>query len=223
MIVLHTSTIDFLKDLKTHNYREWFAEQKKRYETAKADFENFALELLNYLKSMDKELEPLELKQCVYRIYRDVRFSPNKEPYKTHFGAFYAKNGGRKSNHAGYYFHLDAEECFFGGGMYMPLPDYLKAIRQEIYYQPKEFKAILNASSFKAYYNGIDPIEKLKKAPKDYPADFEEIELLKNKHFFASHYYRQETALEPDFLAFTKQGLAAVKPLVDWINRTVEV
>jgi uncharacterized protein (TIGR02453 family) len=178
--------------------------------------------LLDNLKSFDETLRNLEVKQCLFRIYRDVRFSPNKEPYKTHFGVYFAKNGGKNSNFAGYYFHLDPDESFFGGGIYMPLSEYLKAIRKEIFYQIDEFKAIINEPVFKKYYDGIEEIEKLKKAPVDFPKDFPDIELLKNKHFFSSHYYNPQEVLKEDFINYVTTGLKAVKPLVDFINFTVE-
>jgi len=223
MTKINPETLQFLTTLKNNNNRDWFQAHKPDYEKAKKNFEDFATVLLNNLKSFDETLQNLEIKQCFFRIYRDVRFSPNKEPYKTHFGAYFAKNGGKNSHFAGYYFHLDPEESFFGGGIYMPLPEYLKLIRKEIYYQIDEFKAIINAPSFTKYYDGIEKIEKLKKAPVDFPKDFPDIELLKNKHFFVSHYYNPQNALKEDFMNDVINGLKAAKPLVDFINFSVNI
>jgi len=223
MAKINPETLQFLIALKANNQRDWFQAHKPEYDKAKKNFEDFATVLLDNLKSFDETLQNLEIKQCLFRIYRDVRFSPNKEPYKTHFGAYIAKNGGKNSHFAGYYLHLDPEESFFGGGIYMPIPEYLKLIRKEIYYQIDEFKSIINAPSFKKYYAGIDPIEKLKKAPADFPKDFPDIELLKNKHFFASHYYKPQEALKEDFMNDVINGLKIVKPLVDFINFSVEI
>jgi len=222
MAKIDPETLQFLTTLKQNNHRDWFYTHKSNYEKAKKNFEDVASVLLENLKSFDETLQNIEVKQSIFRIYRDVRFSPNKEPYKTHFGVYFAKNGGRKSNFAGYYFHLDPEESFFGGGIYMPLPEYLKLIRKEIYYQIEEFKAIIKATSFTKYYDGIEEIEKLKKAPVDFPKNFPEIELLKNKHFFASHYYHPKDALKNDFINDVTQGFKAVKPLVDFINFTID-
>ena len=222
MASITPETLQFLVTLKQNNHRDWFHAHKPDYEKARQNFEDFAHILLDNLKSFDETLQNIEIKQCLFRIYRDVRFSPNKEPYKTHFGAYFAKNGGKNSHFAGYYFHLDPDESFFGGGIYMPLPEYLKMIRKEIYYQIDEFKAIIDALAFKKYYSGIDPIEKLKKAPADFPKDFPEIELLKNKHFFASHYYKPQEAMEEDFVNDVIQGLKVVKPLVDFVNFSVD-
>jgi uncharacterized protein (TIGR02453 family) len=222
MAKINPETLPFLTALKKNNNREWFQTHKSDYDKIRKDFEDFAGVLLENLKTFDKTLQNIEIKQCLFRIYRDVRFSPNKEPYKTHFGVYFAKNGGKNSDLAGYYFHLDPDESFFGGGIYMPLPEYLKAIRKEIYYQIDEFKTIINAISFKKYYDGIEEIEKLKKPPVDFPKDFPDIELLKNKHFFTSHYFKPEDALKEDFYAYVSTGFKAVKPLVDFINFTVE-
>ncbi|MCL2245547.1 MAG: DUF2461 domain-containing protein [Lentimicrobiaceae bacterium] len=222
MTTINPETLLFLTELKKNNQRDWFQAHKAMYDKVRKNYEDFARVLLENLQSFDPTLQNLELKQCTYRIYRDVRFSPNKEPYKTHLGVYIAKNG-RNAGFAGYYFHLDPEESFFGGGIYMPLPEYLKAIRKEIYYQINEFKAILNAPAFKKYYpHGIDEMEKLKKAPVDFPKDFSEIELLKNKHFFSSHYYSSQDATKEDFIGFVINGFKAAKPLVDFINFTVE-
>jgi uncharacterized protein (TIGR02453 family) len=215
-------TIDFLRDLAENNNRDWFNENKPRYEKAKKNFEAFATDLLAYMQSVDPALANIEIKQCLYRIYRDVRFSKNKDPYKTHFGVYIAKNGGRNSLLAGYYFHLDPKESFFGGGIYMPQPEYLKTLRKEIYYQIDDFNAILNNPSFKKYYSGIDPIEKLKKNPVGFPADFEHIDLLKNKHYFASHIFNAEDVLNESFLKNVQEGMGAAKPLCDFINFTLD-
>jgi uncharacterized protein (TIGR02453 family) len=223
MAKINPETLQFLTVLKQNNQRDWFHEHKSDYEKAKNNFVDFASTLLENLQSFDQTLQNVEIKQCFFRIYRDVRFSPNKEPYKTHFGVYFAKNGGKNSDFAGYYFHLDPEESFFGGGIYMPLPEYLKIIRKEIYYQIDEFNAILNALSFKKYYpDGIEEIEKLKKAPTDFPKDFPDIELLKNKHFFTSYYYQPQDALKDDFINDVTNGFKAVKPLVDFINFTID-
>ena len=215
-------TIDFLRDLAENNNREWFNENKPRYEKARKNYEAFATDLLAYMQSIDPALANIEIKQCLYRIYRDVRFSKNKDPYKTHFGCYMAKNGGRSSLLAGYYFHLDPNESFFGGGIYMPQPEYLKTLRKEIYYQIDDFNKILHERTFKHFFNGIEPYEKLKKAPIGFPPDFEHIDILKNKHYFASHYFKAEEVLEESFLNRLHEGMSAVKPLNDFINFTLD-
>jgi len=222
MTKIYPETLQFLSALKENNNREWFHANKQEYDKIRKNFQNFSSVLLDNLKTLDETLQNLDIKQCLFRIYRDVRFSSNKDPYKTHFGVYFAKNGGKNSHFAGYYFHLDPEESFFGGGIYMPVPEYLKAIRKEIYYQIDEFKAIIDAPDFRKYYAGIEEIEKLKKPPADFPKDFPDIELLKNKHFFSSHYFNPQSALKEDFIDFVTHGFKTVKPLVDFVNFSVE-
>jgi len=217
MAKIISETLQFLTTLKQNNNRDWFKTHKIEADKARKNFEDFASSLLENLKYFDKSLQNIEIKQCIFRIYRDVRFSLNKEPYKTHFGVYFAKNGGKNSDLAGYYFHLDSEESFFGGGIYMPLPEYLKILRKEIYYQIDEFKTILNAPDFKKYYPEV--IEEIEK---DFPKDFPDIELLKNKHFFTSHYFNAQDITKEDFINFVTTGFKAVKPSVDFINFTLE-
>ncbi len=219
---IQKETCQFLDNLKENNYKEWFHAHKGEYNSAKQDYENFATALIHSLQEHDTSLAEVELKQCMFRIYRDVRFSHNKEPYKNNFGCYIAKNGGRKSIHAGYYFHLGAEETFFGGGIYAPNPTILKMIRKEIYYAYDEFKSIITHPNFTSFYNGIEKIEALKKSPKDFPKDFEGIEILKNKHFFATHYLKKEETINPNFSQRILQGLLAAKPLVDFFNFTID-
>ena len=223
MVKIIPETLQFLTSLKRNNNREWFHANKQIYDKVRENFVEFSSVLLDNLKIFDKTLQNLEIKQCLFRIYRDVRFSPNKEPYKTHFGVYFAKNGGKNSDLAGYYFHLDPDESFFGGGIYMPKPEYLKSIRKEIYYQSNDFNAMIDDPAFKKYYDGIEEIEKLKKAPADFPKDFPHIEILKNKHFFSSHYFNPKDAHKEDFINFVSAGFEAVMPLVNFINYTIEV
>lgn len=179
------TALAFVADLKLNNNREWFTENKSRYLEAKAEFEAALEELIPMLKSFDNSIDITSANDCLFRIYRDVRFSKNKEPYKPHFGAFIAR-GGRKSKYAGYYLHLEAGGSFLGGGIYMPEPKVLKAIRTDIYQNPEEFLQILNDKGFSKYYPEIYG-EKLKLAPKGFPYDFEHVDLLKHKHYALAH------------------------------------
>jgi uncharacterized protein (TIGR02453 family) len=176
---------EFLETLKQNNNRTWFKANEKQYQTTKKEFEQFVEVLIMALKGIDSTVDIINPKDCIFRIFRDVRFSKNKDPYKVNFGAFVAP-GGRKSSHAGYYVHLEPGSSFVGGGIYMPQPPVLKAIRNEIFNNAAEFKTILNDENFKAYFSSIYG-EKLKMAPKGFPKDFEDIDLLKHKHFAVTH------------------------------------
>src|ERR1051325_10599551 len=129
--MLQTTTLKFLKDLKKNNTKEWFDANRKAYESAKKDFEGLVESVIEQFCKKDEEIGSLKPKDCMFRINRDIRFSKDKSPYKTNFGAFINK-GGKKSIYAGYYFHCEPGENFVGGGLWMPMPDALKKVRQEI-------------------------------------------------------------------------------------------
>src|SRR6266480_2770376 len=144
--MLHPLTLKFLKDLKKHNNKAWFDANRAAYETAKIDFENFIQSLLDRHGKNDADLTDLLARKCMFRINRDIRFSKDKSPYKTNFGASMDK-GGKKSGFAGYYFHLEPGKSFVGGGLWMPAPDVVKKVRQEIDYCFDEFKRSLKKNS----------------------------------------------------------------------------
>ncbi len=184
--MLKDKVLPFLSDLHANNNKDWFTKNKSRYQEAHSDFSEFVDELIPYLAQTDPALNGLLAKDCVYRIYRDVRFSHDKTPYKTHFGAYIAP-GGRKSNKAGFYLHIEPSgKSITGGGIYMPEPAVLKALRTEFYQVPEELIEIIEAPEFKKYFNGLWDENKLKLAPKGFPKDFEHIELLKYKSYIAT-------------------------------------
>ena len=119
--MLQPATLSFLKDLKKNNNKEWFDTNRSRYDNAKADFESFVEAVLTPLRKIDPTVADLKAKDCTFRINRDVRFSKNKAPYKSNMAMYIAK-GGKKTNHAGYYFHCEPGHCFVGGGLWMPMP-----------------------------------------------------------------------------------------------------
>jgi uncharacterized protein (TIGR02453 family) len=172
---------EFLIELEKNNNREWFKENKEFYQNAKLKFEKFIDYLIPQLRKIDTDIDVTSSKQAIFRIFRDIRFSKNKTPYKTNFGAFISE-GGRKSLNAGYYIHLEPENSFIGGGVYMPQSKILKSIREEIFENPEIYKKIINNNKFKKYFPEIYG-EKLKTAPRGFPKDFKDIELLRNKHF----------------------------------------
>jgi uncharacterized protein (TIGR02453 family) len=193
-----TKIFDFLKNLEQNNNRPWFDENKETYEAAKSDFEQFIDVLIPRLKEFDDDIDVFSSKECIFRIYRDVRFSKNKDPYKTNFGAYIVK-GGRKSPYAGYYVHIQPSESFIGGGIYQPSPEVLKSVRKEIYENIDEFKEIINDARFKKYFPELYG-EALKTAPKDFPKDFPDIDLLKFKHYTVIHNIKDSFYSSPDLL-----------------------
>lgn len=214
------ATTQFLKDLKAHNNRDWFAANKPRFELAKKEFEEFVDALISEIVKFDPSIAHHSAKDCIFRIYRDVRFSPDKSPYKSHFGAHITSAARRSEIHsrAGYYIHLEPGDTFIAGGAYLPQGDWLKAIRSEIAYDPKEFKRILNNKSFKDYFGDMEG-DKLKTAPRAYPKDHPEIELLKQKSFLAVNKCSDKDVLKTDFLQHCAKTCKALFPFDQFLNK----
>lgn len=211
--------LGFLKDLKVNNNRDWFKINEMRYQLAKNEFEDFIEEVIPALKKIDKEIDVLYAKECVFRIFKDVRFSKDKNPYKTNFGAFIAK-GGRKSKYAGYYIHLEPGKSFIGGGIYMPEAPELKAIREKIYNNAGQFKKIINSHSFKKYFREIYG-EKLKTAPKGFPKDFGDIDLLKFKHYAVTSEVKDSFWNSKNLLPGLSEIFKAQLPFNQFLNSAI--
>lgn len=213
-----TKPLNFLKTLQKNNNREWFQSNKKQYEEAKKEFDEFIQELINGITEFDPSLKLTTPKDSIFRINRDIRFSQDKSPYKTNFGAYMAE-GGKKSGNASYYFHLEpGNNSFAAGGLYMPPNDHLMMIRQEIDYNQKEFHAILNEPQFIKFFEGITG-EKLKRAPKGYKEDHPAIEFLKYKSYIVMHKLEDKTVEKKELKDKTLQVFEAIKPLNDFLRK----
>ena len=213
MITIKKETFAFLKDLIANNDRTWFQENKIRYEAAKKNIEYFTdaiiLELIKIDPSISKEITA---KQCVMRIYRDVRFSKDKSPYKNNFGISIAARG-KGNNGEGYYIHIAPGSSFVAGGYFMPQGDHLKAIRQEIDYNTDDFIKIIENKEFKDYFFGLSQDQMLKTTPKGYDADHPNINLLKLKSFTVSHSYTDDDMMSDDAVEKVLKGLKLIHPL----------
>lgn len=219
--MLQKSTLQFLKNLSRNNNREWFAANKHLYEAAKTDFENFVEDLIKAISGFDKSVSELKAKDCTFRIYRDVRFSKNKDPYKSNFGAYIA-GGGKKSMKPGYYIHLQPNgKSFLAGGAYMPASPVLNAIRQEIDYNLKEFEDILKSKDFKKYFPKLEG-DTVKTTPKGYDKAHPAIDILRHKDFLAVHALKDEQLLTANAVTYLAKGCAAMKPLNDFLARCYE-
>lgn len=211
-------SISFLKKLKNNNNKEWFDKNKDQFLEAKAEFEEFVQKLIQALAKFDKEIDPnLAAKDCVFRIYKDVRFSKDKTPYKTNFGAS-INPGGKKSLKAGYYFHIQPGNVFIAGGNYMPQPDQLNAIRQEIDYNGDKLERILKSKAYQSYFNGLDEEDKLKTVPKGYDKEHKYIELLKLKSFIAFAEIDEKKVQAKDFFTYAVNGYKAMLPLNQFLR-----
>lgn len=211
----------FLKKLSANNNREWFAENKASYEKAKMLFDKSVEELLLRMSVIDPSLAGVNLKDCLWRIYRDTRFSPDKTPYKRHFGAFIAK-GGKKAGHGGYYIHVEPDNCFIGGGVWRPDPKLLKKLRQNVYVHIDEFLQIIENKDFKKVYHSFDTEEALKTVPREFPKDFSHPELLKLKHFVVSKEVDEAFFDKKDWLNEVIHDFEVLKPMNDFLNYVVD-
>jgi uncharacterized protein (TIGR02453 family) len=221
--MLQQATVQFLRNLKKNNRKEWFDSNRSRYEVAKKDVENLSAEIIKRLSRTDETIAHLQPKDCMFRINRDVRFSKDKSPYKTNMGVYFSK-GGKKGNNAGYYFHVEPGSSFVAGGMWMPLPPELKKIRQEIDYNWDEFGKIIRNKKFRSVFGDLDRSSEyvLSRPPKGYEEENPAIEFLKLKSYIGRAKF-SDTDLTSNALA--KKIVAhfeLIKPLVDFLNRSVE-
>jgi uncharacterized protein (TIGR02453 family) len=185
--MIQQQTLDFLNDLVANNNREWFMANKERYDTARENVIEFATQLIKLMHKVDPAVSAeLDPKKCVMRIYRDIRFSKNKTPYKNNFGIS-LPTSGTKLGGAEYYFQIQPGKSFIAGGYWMPEAPHLKAIRQEIDYNGHDLTAIIDDAEFVKLFGKFREQDKLKTLPRDYNADNENIELLKLKSFIVSY------------------------------------
>lgn len=184
------SMFSFLQQLARHNNREWFQEHKAEYTTFREVFEFMTQELIDRIALFDPSVSGLQAKDCIFRIYRDTRFSYDKTPYKTHFGAWITK-GGRKSDHPGYYLHVEPGNCLLAAGVWHPDTKLLKMIRKDIYENIDEFLEIIQNPVFEDAFHGIQG-SSLRRVPTGYPADFPHAHLLMLKDYFVEYPLRDD-------------------------------
>ena len=212
----------FLTSLAKHNERPWFQERKATYDQLRAQFITDAEFWFRELAKLDPALAGPTGRQSVFRIYRDVRFSNNKDPYKTHFSAYFTA-GGKDIESPGYYLQLGPNgSTLIAGGLYQPDKAQLAAIRQEIDYNADELKARLAAPDFQRYFGELGG-DKLKKSPAAYSVDHPEIELLKHKSFVATHQMADADVLShEDFRAYVVEVFRAMVPFCQFLRGAVE-
>ena len=218
--------IDFLSELALHNDREWFNAHKEDYLKAKNTFDTFACELIKGVKEFDPSIGNLTLKDCTYRIYRDLRFSKDKSPYKTHMGMFIAP-GGKKSGFSGYYFHISGitnENGDYGNHMiavgdYMTEPKVLKLIREDILLGNGDFREIMSKVDHRLY---LDSTGALKKVPQGFDKDSPDAEYFKLKRFCLVAIPDQKFILRKDLVKELLKIFKSTKPYLDYINRAIE-
>lgn len=212
-------TFKFLKNLKTNNNREWFAENKTEYEVAKENVIDFVDQLIEKLAEKDAEILKIEGKKAVYRIYRDIRFALDKTPYKNHFAA--GLGFGKAGRTSGYYLHLEPGNSFLAGGVYLPEKDHLKKIRQRISKNPEAFLKIVNDKKFKEYFAELSTEDKLKRIPQGFDKEDKMEDFLKLKSFVVRFPMNDKDFMNEDSITEIAKILNLMKPLNEFIEESL--
>lgn len=211
----------FLQSLSKNNDRTWFEKNKGTYLQAKENFDAFVSAFLNELIKFNPDMAGLNPKKLAFRIYRDVRFSKDKKPYKTNMGAGFSP-GGKMIQEPGYYLHIEpGNKSFIAGGLYMPDPANLGKIRQEIDYSGERLEKILKDKKFTKWFKGFDDFDKLKTVPKGYAKDHSRLDWLKHKSFIVSHPFTDKEVTEKGFLKNITNASLAMKPLNEFLKEAI--
>ena len=213
---LKNSTLLFLKDLHKNNNREWFNDNKDRYLSANANVVDFVETLIEEIGEFDEEILKTDAKKALFRIYRDVRFSKDKSPYKTNFGAGLGMGKGNRIS--GYYLHIEPGKSFLAGGFYQPDTSVLKEIRKEISINSKEFLSILEQDEFRNNFRGLSVEQKLQRVPAGFEKDDPMAEFLKLKNFIVVHPVSNEALMKEDAAKNFAQIFKSIKPLNDFLS-----
>lgn len=223
--MLSKDTMPFVRDLMMNNNREWFQANKPRWESVKKSFLEYTQICIDEMVKLDPSLGTPKPSQCMYRIYRDVRFSNDKRPYKAHVSFFIATGGVKRTGVPGYYVQFAPEEedgCFMGGGIFMPDGPALSAIRQEIFYNTEEFLSIINDEEYKRWFPGgfWDPWP-LKSAPKGYDKNWEYIKLLNHRNYCCMHEVKEDLVNSKDLVDYTLECFRASLKLNQFIQKAM--
>jgi len=219
--MIKSKTFDFLSHLAANNNRTWFNAHKESHDVARDNVMEFTLAIIAKMCKIDSTIPPeLDPKHCIMRIYRDIRFSKDKTPYKTNFGIGISPTG-KNFYGPGYYLHIQPEQSFLAGGCWMPEPTQLKAIRQEIDYNSLGFHKVIDSGSFKNYFGSLDTQEKLKTVPKGYDKDHPDINYLKLKNFTASHFLLKSDLQNANAVEKVIEGFVELYPFIAFLRNAV--
>lgn len=219
--MIQKSTYKFLKELKKNNNKEWFTENKIKYEQARADFEKLVSQLIPAMAEFDSEMQYLKPKKCIFRIYRDVRFSQDKTPYKTHFGAVFSPVLHKKTS--GYYIHIDPSGSFLTCGHYMLTPEEMKKIRRGIYEDFETFQSLINQKNFREEIGDLYRDENiLKRVPNGFDKEHPAAEYLKLKQFYVMKSIPEKLLFSEDFISQAVSIFKQMHPLNDFFNELLE-
>ncbi len=213
--------LKFLEQLKNNNSKEWMDENKVLFHQNRDAFWKDAEDILDFVKTLEPRMVNLELKNCIFRQNRDIRFSANKNPYKINFSAYYAI-GGKKSILPGYYIHIEPNASFLAAGLWMPEKEVLRKVREEIDYSGDEFLNILNEPDFKKSFSELMD-DQLKTAPKNYPKDHIYAQVLKYKSFIVQFPLKDSEIINKSYIQTTKQKFQLAQNFVNYLTKAIEV
>ncbi len=223
MTILKKERVQMLKYLTSliqNNNREWFQEHKEDYNLMRTNLEQLVIMLGEGLAQIKPSFKFTKSGDYTFRIYRDVRFSKDKSPYKNHIG-IYLINGGRKSPMAGYYVHIQPGESFVAGGLFRPDSKILRAVRDEIYYNHKDFGEIVLHKEFQSFFGKLWDEDKLKRVPRDFPKDSPAGEWLKFKSYIAMRSLTDADFLGDKFIETTLDTFRKIKPMNNFLNNAI--
>ncbi|CAI0649309.1 unnamed protein product [Colletotrichum noveboracense] len=233
---LHKNTLLFLKDLKANNVRSWLKSHDGEYRRALKDWQSFVETITEKITEVDFTIPELPVKDLIFRIHRDIRFSKNPTPYKPHFSAAWSRTG-KKGPYACYYIHLEPGSCFVGGGLWCPEAQHLQALRASIDERPRRWRRVLNDERFKRTFlpkvkkageeaailafADVNKGNALKKRPMNYSADHRDIELLKLRNFTISKKVDDQIFTQEDAQEKVCEVIAAMEPFITFLNSIV--
>ena len=213
-------TLDFLKQLAKNNNREWFNNNKDLYQKSLDNIQAFLNGLLTKIVVFDKSVAGIEPKDCLFRIYRDTRFSKDKTPYKSLFGAWISDND--KAGKAGYYLHIEPGKSFLAGGVYHPEAGRLKNVREEISFEADKFKKIINNKTFKENFGAISG-DRLVTSPKGFAKDDPMMDYLKFKDMVVVHNINDKVLISKDYPAYCIKIFKSMVPFNDFLNKPLSL
>ncbi|MCX8212003.1 MAG: hypothetical protein ACJATN_000044 [Neolewinella sp.] len=220
MAVIKKSTLSFLNQLAKNNDREWFKDNKDKYEAGRENVAEFAQALMDRLVETDV-LATENGKKSLFRIYRDVRFGKNKDPYKTNFAGQFKRDG--KIRRGGYYYNVSPVgnwRSFIGGGFYGMEKQDLKRMREELAIDASELRAIITDKDFARIFGELQG-EQLKTAPQGYSKDHENIDLLRYKQFYAGRNFTDKEVLSKDFLDMAHEATLTLRPFFNFFTEVL--
>lgn len=223
--------LTFLSRVAMNNNREWFHAHKDEYDAARQEWEQGVEQALKRIVAFDPEVASQTVKDCTYRFYRDTRFSPDKSPYKNHFGAYICAKG-KKALRGGYYIHMEPGHCLLAVGSYWLPTNILTACRNELMANETEWLSCVENRDFKRYFDAPDDaswdspqgfgLEKLKTCPAGFPRDYEHMKYLRLKNYCAWHQVGDDFFGQEKWLDKMERVFRAAKPMMDFMNAVID-